>query len=72
MKDEKTRMNRGSTKIRTLLKASIHDLDLAVLSGDFEKAVKISYMRRSLKANLQSVLDRRVLLLKILDPRGEE
>lgn len=72
LEDEKTRMNRGIAKISKLLKISIHELDLAVLSGNFEEAVRISYMRRSLKMSLRSTLDRRVLLLKILNPIGSK
>lgn len=72
IQDEKTRMNRGLGKISSLLKHSIHDLDLAVMSGHFEEAVKICYMRKSLKTSLRSTLDRRILLLKILNPNEED
>ncbi len=67
IKNEKTRMNRGLGKISQLLKHSIHDLDLAVLSGEFEQAVNIVYMRQNLKSSLRSALERRALLARILD-----
>ena len=70
LQTEKTRMNRGLGKISKLLKHSVHDLDLAVLSGSFEEAVRIVYMRKQLKISLQSTLDRRKLLARIMDERN--